>query len=165
MSSWMTDEHQMLADMTAQFINKEWAPAFRPLAQAGRDGPRDLAAGGRAGSALPLDPRGIRRRRRRFRPRGRDPASKQARANLAQLGQPDPFRHRRALHPRLRHRGSEKTLAAQNGLGRDGRRAGDDRTVGRIGRAGRSRPRPCGTATPIACRARRPSSPTASTPI
>ena len=48
------------------------------------------------------------------------------------------FRHRRALHSALRHRGAEETLAAQARHRRDGRRHRHDRARHRLRPAGRA---------------------------
>ena len=46
-SGWMNDEHHMLAEMTARFINTEWAPKFAAWRQAGEI---DRAAWNEAGA-------------------------------------------------------------------------------------------------------------------
>ena len=112
-------------------MQAEFVAASRQVARRAHVSARGLDQGRAGGPALRLDAGGIRRRRRQLCARG-DNQPRILLCRLRQLRRPAAFRDRRALHPALRHRGAEETLAAQACHRRVGRRHRHERARHRL---------------------------------
>ena len=132
--TWSDDDVEAFRDLAHSFLAKECAPNEERWGEQQHIDREVWNKAGELGLLCPSIPERVRRGRRDVRARGGDDRGADAHDG-AEPRHVGAQHDRRPLHQRLRHRGAEAALAAEDGLRRAGRRGRDDRAGHRIGPA------------------------------
>ena len=134
--SWMSEDLVLLEEQARRFLATELVPHVERWTEDGimaREAWNKLGEAGLLCAGIPEEYGGAGGTLR-----ARDADQSRVRAGRARSDRrAAAFRHRRALHPALRHRGAEAALAAEARDRRDGRRHRDERARHRLRPAGR----------------------------